>query len=330
MVALIFFTGLMFSLLLPLLRSWSLHYLFVFCLFFATSFLLSQSNFLDDILVYKNAFNIANKNDLYFEPSFTSFLELVDQFNFNFVYAASMALAATLTFAVLSSFCPRQDFFSTFIFIALFANQFTIAWRTALIMPGITFCLCFFVLYNFRKINFKNLKLAGALISSSFHTAGLVSLMGVFYKYKYLGYLVAILLIFFSVYFPYWSDVSRIISFRFIGAESYIDLSTYSTSRGFFVICKFLALAIIAAVAWNSIKNTTNAPKALAALLLLKCIFAIAAIYLPSPAWGRMLGILTFVDFVVLSHTLSRFKLISFGYLFVSFTASTLSNPFYQ
>ena len=169
MVSLIFFTGLMLSLILSFIRSWSFHYLFVFCLFFITSFLLSQSNVLSDIMIYRDSFNIANKKDLYFEPSFRSFLELLDQLDFTLVYATTMALSATLTFVVLKSFCTRQDFFSTFIFIALFANQFTLAWRQAMMMPGVTFCLCFFVLYNSHKINFKKLKVTGALISSSFH-----------------------------------------------------------------------------------------------------------------------------------------------------------------
>ena len=57
-------------------------------------------------------------------------------------------------------------------------------------MPGVTFCLCFFVLYYSRKIHFKNLKVTGALISSSLHSAGLVSLIGVLYRYTYLRYLV--------------------------------------------------------------------------------------------------------------------------------------------
>lgn len=330
MIALIFFTGLISSLLLSLIRSWSLHYFFVFCLFFVTSILLSQSNVLNDILIYRDAFNIVNKKDLYFEPSFIFLLELLDQLDFTLVYATTMALSATLTFAVLSSFCPRKDFFSTFIFIALFANQFTLAWRQALMMPGVTFCLCFFVLYYSHKIHFKNLKVTGALISSSLHSAGLVSLIGVLYRYTYLRYLVVILIIIAGTNFLIWSDLLTIISIRFIGSEIYIDSSTYSSARAFLVVCKFITLALISYFAWNNIKETTNAPKVLAYLLLLKCIFAIAAVFFISPSWGRMLGMLTLVDFIVLSQTLSRFKIISFGYLLVSFTASTLLNPFYQ
>ena len=320
----------MLSVLLSLIRSWSIHYLFVFSLFFITSFLLSQSNVLSDIMIYRDSFNITNKNDLYFEPSFISFLGLVDQFDFTLVYATTVALSATLTFAVLTSFCSRQDFFSTFIFIALFANQFTIAWRQAMMMPGVTFCLCFFILYYSHKVHFKNLKVTGALISSSFHLAGLVSLMGALYRYTYFRYLAVILIFIFGTNFLIWSDFFMIISYRFTGSEAYIDYSTYSSSRGFLVVCKFLALALIAYFAWDTIKETTNAPKALAFLLLLKIIFAVAAVLIVSPAWGRMLGLLSLVDFVVLSKTLSRFKIISFGYLLVSFAASTLYNPFYQ
>lgn len=281
-------------------------------------------------MIYRDSFNIANKNDLYFEPSFRSFLELLDQLDFTLVFATTMALSATLTFAVLKSFCTRQDFFSTFIFIALFANQFTLAWRQAMMMPGVTFCLCFFVLYNSHKINFKKLKVTGALISSSFHLAGLVSLMGVLYRYTYLRYFVAILIIFFGPNFLFLSDLSMVVNNRFIGSEAYIDYSTYSGVRASLVVFKFLALALIAYFAWNTIKETISAPKALAFLLLLKCIFAIAAIFFISPTWGRMLGLLSLVDFIVLSKTLSRFKIISFGYLLVSFAASTLYNPFYQ
>ena len=332
MVAYIFFTGLIISLiLLPLIKSWNFHYFFVFCLFLITSYLLSESNVLNDIIVYRDAFNISNKEDLYFEQGFVFFLDLVDQLNFSLVYSTTMALSATLTFVALSFFCSRKDFFSTFIFIALFANLFTLAWRQALVMPGVTFCFCFFVLYSFRKIQFTNLTVAGAIISSSFHSAGLVTLIGAIYRYGYVRYIGAILLVFFLVYFPNWSDLFAIlISVRFIGSETYIDDTTYSSSRAFLVVCKFLALALIASFAWKSIKETTSSPRVLAFLLLFKCILAIAAIFFISPAWGRMLGILTFVDFVVLSHSLARFKLISFGYLLVSFAASTFFNPFYQ
>ena len=97
-------------------------------------------------------------------------------------------------------------------------------------MPGVTFCLCFFVLYSFQKIQFTNLKVAGALISSSFHSAGLVTLIGAIYRYGYVRYIGAILLVFFIVYFPDWSDLFAIlISVRFIGSETYIDDMTYSS-----------------------------------------------------------------------------------------------------
>ena len=199
-----------------------------------------------------------------------------------------------------------------------------------MIMPGVTFCFCFFILYYFREIQFKNFTVAGALITSSFHSAGLVTVIGALYRYGYLRYIAAILIVFSVFYFPDWSDLFvTSISLRFIGSEGYIDAS-YSSSRSFLVVCKFLALALIAAFAWKSLRERTSSPKILAFLVLSKCIFAIAAIYFASPAWGRILGILTFVDFVVLSHTLARFKLFSFGYLLVSFAASTLYNPFYQ
>ena len=111
MVAYIFFTGLIISLiLLPLIKSWNFHYFFVFCLFLITSYLLSESNVLNDIIVYRDAFNISNKEDLYFEQGFVFFLDLVDQLNFSLVYSTTMALSATLTFVALSFFCSRKDF----------------------------------------------------------------------------------------------------------------------------------------------------------------------------------------------------------------------------
>ena len=91
MIALIFFTGLISSLLL-IDRSWSLHYFFVFCLFFVASNFFITVNVLNDILIYRDAFNIVNKK-IFILNQFIFLLELLDQLDFTLVYATTMALS---------------------------------------------------------------------------------------------------------------------------------------------------------------------------------------------------------------------------------------------
>lgn len=329
MVAIIFTFGLVTSFFLATVRSWQLHYIFVFLLFLVNGIIISYSDVLNDIVVYRDAFYSPDKSSLYFEPTFRIFLEITEPFNFEIVYGLTIALSALMTYVVLIRFIPRNDFLSTFIFIALFSTQFTLAWRQALAMPGIVYCCCYFLVYARRKPLHLNPKVIFSLFGSTFHTSGMLSFFSLVFRPGNAVLQILFISLLFTLLLFVGEELAEIIRLRFVGSSSYIDVTTHSSGRASLVFCKFLGLLLIAYLLRDSLKHY-NINGVVLSFLIVKIAVAGVAIFYPSPSWGRILGLLTFVDFIVISHGLSRSAMLSIPYLLVSFGASTALNPYYH
>lgn len=329
MVAIIFTVGLAASFFLATVRSWQLHYIFIFLLFLVNGIIISYSDVLNDIVVYRGAFYSPDKSTLYFEPTFRIFLEITELFNFEIVYGLTIALSALMTYVVLIRFIPRSDFLSTFIFIALFSTQFTLAWRQALATPGIVYCCCYFLVYARRKSSYLNPKVIFSLFWSTFHTSGMLSFFSLVFRPGNAVLKILLISLLFALLFFVGEELAEIIRLRFVGSSSYIDVTTHSSGRASLVFCKFLGLLLITYLVRNSLRSH-NIGKLFFGLVMLKVVMSWFAIWYPSPSWGRMLGVLTFADFIVISHALSRYAVVVIPYLVVSFSAATLLNPYYQ
>jgi hypothetical protein len=333
MISLILIAGVVFLIPLSFVRSRIIHYFFIFAIFSYCCFVASYSETLGDIQVYRDAFYAENKFDTRFEIGFQAFLYIVDTLNFNFVYAISMGFSASITYAILTYFCSARVYLSALLFILIYSPQFILAWRQALMYPGLLyFFLTFFVFHTNRFSAKRIFSIGFASPLLFFHSFGTVGFFVALAKLDRKILLATLcLLLGFVIYFDaYFSFVWDFLLSKFSDGQSYIDEQITTSFRQLLVVLKFILLYFIFNRSIDNLREIGVNISVIRMMILLKIILSLIAVFHVHPVYGRINGVLCFVDFFVILASNGRIWPITTGYVLFSFLSSIVFNPYYN
>jgi len=333
MIALILFFGCAISFLISALSLRYLDIFFIFLLYSLVGFIVSLNSSLTDIEIYKAVFHDPDKLSWYFEILFLRFLSLFESYNFNLVYGFSIGIAACATYYLFKKVINESHNLCLPFFILLYSSQFILGWRQALMYPGFIYIVLFFLFY--RHLNMATFgKAVPFFLCLFFHLSSIISLFVPLYllikKSKYLAIFIMIVVYLVSMSYINLDTFYENIYFKFADGESYLDSEISTNFRQILVVFKFIVLLTIAFLAADNLNKSISDYKLILFLASIKLLFSLFYFYLPHPVWGRINGLLTFVDFIILTTSFTRFPILTFLYLLFSFAASIVFNPYYN
>lgn len=345
MSAIVSLISLIISLGISKVKSMAFHVVFIFLAFATFAYTIAVNPTLDDIRVYSDSLENIKSKVLYFEYTFVLFLNIFHFFDFDILYPISVGLSASLTYWILCTKFKRSDNLHLVLFFILYTPQFSLAWRQLLATPAFTYIIINFLICYDVSEKPKIFKKIIAVIFSSFHNATLLSAIGMLVlSHKKKIFIVTFILfvsvfIYNSEYFEVMNNFFMEKSLFFInqvkgqvkGASNYIDYSFSTAYRSLFVNLKFLLLLYVFIKLYH-IHGYANviSIRMLGALCVFKVILSLLIWIIPSPAWGRINGLLIVVDYVVLIHSLRRYPLLSLCYLFPSYIFGITLHPFFR
>jgi hypothetical protein len=139
------------------------------------------------------------------------------------------------------------------------------------------------------------------------------------------------LLLGFIIYFDaYFSFVWDFLLLKFSSGQSYIDEQMTTSFRQLLVILKFILLYFIFNRSIDNLREIGVNISVIRMMILLKIILSLISVFHVHPVYGRINGVLCFVDFFVLLASNRRVWPITIGYAFFSFLSSIVFNPWYS